>query len=218
MRQLSRLRTLAVKEGADKIHVKETNRNAILTAAASANANSYNNPSNSSKPRISSTHHSVVYEPDVTGDVRGCIEAISACLAAIAAAHATDRQGPTQAADNAAADLAFPPLLQASKGAGTTECRDSARELLGWFGHSPMLHVEGVVWMKTSGKRGDLPNMTRLRSEHSIETRHRPIVFLSRADISSFMPSITSCVFISLHLLHHPRCAREHSAAQIITS
>ncbi|CAN0148575.1 unnamed protein product, partial [Scytosiphon promiscuus] len=84
---------------------------------------------------------------------RGCVEAISACLEAIAAAHAAQKQDPRLVAADAAAEGAFPPLLQTSKGSGTTECRDSARELLRFFGHSTMLHAEGVIWVKPSGTR-----------------------------------------------------------------
>lgn len=35
------------------------------------------------------------------------------------------------------------------------ECRESVRDLLRFFGHAPLLHLEGVIWVKMSGERGD---------------------------------------------------------------
>lgn len=83
-------------------------------------------------------------------DERGCMEAVSAFLAAVV--HDPDKQVSTRET----AEGASPGLLQTSKGAGTIECLDSARELLRFFGHAPLLHLEGVIWVKTSGERGNI--------------------------------------------------------------
>ncbi|CAN0388295.1 unnamed protein product [Ectocarpus sp. 13 AM-2016] len=79
---------------------------------------------------------------------RGCMEAVSAFLAAVV--HDADKQD----SERETAEGSSPALLQTSKGAGTIECLDSARELLRFFGHAPLLHLEGVIWVKTSGERG----------------------------------------------------------------
>lgn len=86
-------------------------------------------------------------------DERGCMEAVSAFLAAIATT-CQDSKGAV-GAPVATERQASPALLQTSKGAGTIECQDSARKLLRFFGHAPLLHLEGVIWVKTCGERGD---------------------------------------------------------------
>lgn len=48
-----------------------------------------------------------------------------------------------------------PFIPQSSKGAGTEECRESARALLRFLGHAPLLHLEGIIWIKMSGQRGE---------------------------------------------------------------
>lgn len=81
-------------------------------------------------------------------DERGCLEAVTRFLAAITAGADKDGKRPAEAPG------ASPALLQTSKGAGSIECRESARELLRFFGHAPLLHLEGIVWVKTTGERG----------------------------------------------------------------
>lgn len=161
MKQFSGLRTLGAKNNTNEIHMNGADRNTPHTTGASAKTNSDSELPYSLKSRPLSTYNSPVYEHEVTGGVRGCVEAISACLAAIATAHAADKQALRQAAADATPEPAFPPLPQTSKRAGTTQCWDSARELLRFFGHSPMLHAEGVVWIKASGKRGDLSHINQ---------------------------------------------------------
>ncbi|CAM9711620.1 unnamed protein product [Discosporangium mesarthrocarpum] len=50
----------------------------------------------------------------------------------------------------------LPPILYTSKGAGTPECRDTARGLLQYLGHEPV-HVEGVIWRNEIGVKGSSP-------------------------------------------------------------
>lgn len=101
------------------------------------------------------------------GEERGCIDAVSALVAAISTAyHAStnvnDKSDGNQRHDTssnkdtaAVLHVVLPPLLQRSKGAGMVECRESVRDLLRFFGHAPLLHLEGVIWVKMSGERGD---------------------------------------------------------------
>lgn len=81
---------------------------------------------------------------------RGCLEAtVSALTSAIsrtAAGSADKSEKPTK-------EMPRPPL-QTIKGSATTESRESARSLLRFLGHSPLLHSEGVVWIKPAGERG----------------------------------------------------------------
>lgn len=85
---------------------------------------------------------------------RGCMEAVSGFLAAIASAAAANERDTRQAE----AVVVSPPLLHTSKGVGAVECRNSARDLLRFFGHTPLLHLEGIIWVKASGERGENGN------------------------------------------------------------
>lgn len=99
------------------------------------------------------------------GQNRSCLDAtlsrlvkalVSACLASASLtnpAQTPDTSRPPSV-EEVAGTVVTPLMLQSSKGAGTEECRDSARALLRFFGHSPLLHVEGVIWFKMSGKKG----------------------------------------------------------------
>lgn len=92
----------------------------------------------------------------------GCMDAVSAFLLAIASAPPAANKPESQQVGGV-----LPQLLRASKGAGSIESRDSARDLLRFFGHSPVLHLEAVVWIKASGERGDgLPWPNRQKLEY----------------------------------------------------
>lgn len=80
----------------------------------------------------------------------GCLDAVSAFLLAIANTSPAANKPESQQVGGV-----LPQLLRATKGAGTIESRDSSRDLLRFFGHSPVLHLEAVVWIKASGERGD---------------------------------------------------------------
>lgn len=86
-------------------------------------------------------------------DERGCMDAVSAFLLAIASAPPPVTSKPESSQQVGAM---LPQLLRATKGAGTMESRDSSRDLLRFFGHSPVLHLEAVVWIKASGERGEV--------------------------------------------------------------
>lgn len=137
MKQLSRLRTLANKVNAPPDDVRENvNRGGKVEVSLPA-----------PNKGLSTTKSSLFLEHvESEDDERGCLEAVTAFLAAIAA----DKDGKRPAGEPGAS----PALLQTSKGARTIECRDSARELLRFFGHAPLLHLEGVIWVKTTGERG----------------------------------------------------------------
>ena len=97
------------------------------------------------------------HDDDETG---GCMDAVSAFLLAIASAPPAANKPESQQVGGV-----LPQLLRASKGAGSIESRDSAGDLLRFFGHSPVLHLEAVVWIKASGERGDglqRPNRQKL--------------------------------------------------------
>lgn len=99
------------------------------------------------------------------GENRSCVDAtvsrlvqalVSACLASTSIMHpvpTADSQPPS--VEEVAGTVVTPLILQSSKGAGTEECRDSARALLRFFGHAPLLHLEGIIWVKMSGQRGE---------------------------------------------------------------
>lgn len=172
MRQLPRLgtlRTLANKEDADQ-KPQEANHAAgpRMTTKLSRRINNNSSgggrtvevpPGPSKNAGIRTTKRSLFLEHENEDDEHGCMEAVSAFLVAIATAYqaADNKQDSNGAAEGTAvaAEGASPALLQTSKGGGTIECRDSARELLRFFGHAPLLHLEGVIWVKTSGERGD---------------------------------------------------------------
>lgn len=146
MKQLSRLRSLA-----NKVNTRPEVSDVITPHSPSGSTVSGSGDLVSlPAPQINSgnTKRSLFLEHgESADDERGCLEAVTAFLAAIAAA-AEDCKRPAGAAE------ASPALLQTSKGAGTIECRESARELLRFFGHAPLLHLEGVIWAKTTGERG----------------------------------------------------------------
>lgn len=163
MRQLSRLRTLASKNDGeclnDNGHSNENSdgpkRPAVARRTPRGNAGAGGGEElhvpipHPEKNMMRSTKHSLFREHKSEDDERGCMEAVAAFLAAIARAHAaagkddTSEEGPP------------PALLQTSSGSGMVNCRDSARELLHVFGHAPLVHLEGVIWIKTTGQRGD---------------------------------------------------------------
>lgn len=97
--------------------------------------------------------HSVCFYDDVYFNF-GCMNAIATCAKAIATAAAISNKPSPTAVTAIGGGVVPPPLLQTTKGAGTVACRDSAREILRFFGHSPILHLEGVIWVKKSGERG----------------------------------------------------------------
>lgn len=157
MRQLSRLRTLSFRRQESAPRADATAGTSFTTAKPSGDA-SCNRDSETKfdpgplKKEGSSMQRSLFLEHDEDNDEadeRGCMEAVSAFLAAVV--HDADKQDSKREA----AKGASPALLQTSKGARTIECLDSARELLRFFGHSPLLHLEGVIWVKTSGERGN---------------------------------------------------------------
>lgn len=178
MRQLSRLRTLrtlANKEDDDQ-KLEEANRDHAAVTRPAILSGKVNNsgdggsggsgdrtvevpPGSSNNADIRPTKRSLFLEHENEDDERGCMEAVSAFLVAISTAyHAADNKHDSKGAavgTAVATEGASPALLQTSKGAGTVECRDSARELLRFFGHAPLLHLEGVIWVKTPGERGD---------------------------------------------------------------
>ena len=47
------------------------------------------------------------------------------------------------------------PLLKTNKRLGTVDRWDSIRGLLRFLGHSPLLHIEGIIWISTSGQKGN---------------------------------------------------------------
>lgn len=107
----------------------------------------------------SNVHHppkSSLVPTDDSG--HGCMEAVSAFTKAVcssrAVAMATGRPDSATKKKTRERAVVSPPLLKTSRGAGTEECRESARDLLRFFGHSPLLHLEGVIWVKMSGERG----------------------------------------------------------------
>lgn len=150
MRQLPRLRSLANKiNSPDDVEEKVGALSSENTPQApSGNVDSGDKlemPLPAPSRGSIATKRSLFSEPGEV-DERGCLEAVASFLAAIAAAADGKR--------SAEAPGASPALLQTSKGAGSIECRDSARELLRYFGHAPLLHLEGVIWAKTTGERG----------------------------------------------------------------
>lgn len=169
MRQSSRLRslrTLSNTEDGDP-EPQETYRTAVIARTTEPSGKVNNSGGGgltvevSSVPSINTvrtTKRSLFLEHKNDVDGRGCVEAVSALMVAIVTAYlAADNKQDSKGAAIGAVDAegASPVLLQTNKGAGTIECRNSARELLRFFGHSPLLHLEGVIWVKTSGERGD---------------------------------------------------------------
>ncbi|CAM9709394.1 unnamed protein product [Ectocarpus fasciculatus] len=155
MRQLSRLRTLSFPRQESAPPADATAGTSFTTAKPSGDASCNRDGETKFDPgplkkEGSSMQRSLFLEHDEDNDEedeRGCMEAVSAFLAAVV--HDADKQDSKRET----AKGASPALLQTSKGAGTIECLDSARELLRFFGHSPLLHLEGVIWVKTSGER-----------------------------------------------------------------
>lgn len=153
MKQLSRLRSLANKVNSsppENVEEKAVNSSASSGNTPhpdSGNVNGSGKPLSAPSRDMGTTKRSLFLEHGEE-DERGCLEAVTAFLAAIAAA--ADKDGKRWAE----APEASPALLQTSKGAGSVECRDSARELLRYFGHAPLLHLEGVIWVKATGERG----------------------------------------------------------------
>ena len=161
MKQLTRLRSLANKNTRPQDDVEEqviskksgSTSQGITPRAPSGDVNNSGKlelPSPAPNKDLSTTKRSLFLQHgESEEDDRGCLEAVTRFLAAIAAA-AADKDGKRPAE----APGASPALLQTSKGAGSIECRDSARELLRFFGHAPLLHLEGIIWVKTGGERG----------------------------------------------------------------
>ena len=99
----------------------------------------------------------------------GCMDAVSAFLLAIASVPPARNKPESQQVGGV-----LPQLLRARKGAGSIESRDSARDLLRFLGHSPVLHLEAVVWIKVSGERGDgLQRPNRQQLEHTSKLRSK---------------------------------------------
>ncbi len=139
MRQLSRLRTLASSKNEEDVN--ESNASSI------SGGGKLSEPSPPSKKNMHATNRSLLQHKS-EDDERGCMEAVTTFLAAIARAQdAAGKEDPSEEGPRA--------LLQTGKGPGMIACRDSARELLHVFGHAPLVHLEGVIWVKTSGRRGD---------------------------------------------------------------
>ncbi|CAN0537781.1 unnamed protein product, partial [Ectocarpus sp. 12 AP-2014] len=154
MRQLSRLRTLAVS----REDVQESAPPATATAETSFTTKQN---ARTAKPGVDASCNrdgETKFDPgplkkegsfmqrslfleheEIDQDERGCVEAVSAFLAAVV--HDADKQDSKREAPEGSS----PALLQTSKGAGTIECLDSARELLRFFGHAPLLHLEGII-------------------------------------------------------------------------
>lgn len=192
MKQLSRLRSLANKENTNE-HDKASRASDVITPHRASGIVS----SNSSKLEVSlpapnkdmgTRKRSLFLEHGGSeGDERGCLEAVTAFLAAIAAAADKDGERPAEASGPS------PALLQTSKGAGSIECRDSARELLRFFGHAPLLHLEGVIWVKTTGERGVwcTPRCTGMGSNsvfgRSFSTHVRRATCLSTKSAAAFV-------------------------------
>lgn len=131
-----------------------------------------NNPSIGGKPTVE--EHARPHLPMLNGGrvVRGCVEAavstlvtaMATCLMAsgnfviqqaMIGGQQQQHENSSTSANTVTGQVVAPPILQSSKRAGTEECRDSARALLRFFGHTSLLHLEGVIWIKMSGERGE---------------------------------------------------------------
>lgn len=151
MRQLSRLRTLVSSKNEEGFNDSRDNAKPPpepQSGNASSSGGKQFTLSPPPKKNMRATKRSLLQEHKSEDDERGCVEAVTAFLAAIGRAHdVAGKQNSSEGGPRA--------LLQTSKGSGMIACRDSARELLHVFGHAPLVHLEGVIWVKTSGQRGD---------------------------------------------------------------